>query len=37
MSRIGHVWRAKPGKIDEYKRFHATIWPELEQVLHRTS
>jgi L-rhamnose mutarotase len=37
MSRIGHVWRAKPGKIDEYKRFHATIWPDLEQVLHRTS
>lgn len=33
MRRIGHVWRAKPGKIDEYKRFHARIWPELEQVL----
>lgn len=34
MTRIGHVWRAKPGKIDEYRRAHATIWPELEQMLH---
>ena len=33
MTRIGHVWRAKPGRIEEYKRFHATVWPELEQVL----
>jgi L-rhamnose mutarotase len=33
MPRIGHVWRAKPGKIEEYKRFHADVWPELEELL----
>ncbi len=32
MQRVGHVWRAKPGKIDEYRRVHATVWPELEQL-----
>ena len=30
--RVGHVWRAKPGKIEEYRRVHATVWPELEQL-----
>ena len=33
MTRIGNVWRARPGMIEEYKRFHATVWPELEQLL----
>jgi L-rhamnose mutarotase len=33
MARIGHVWRARPGKIEEYKRFHATVWPELDRLL----
>jgi L-rhamnose mutarotase len=33
MARVGHMWRAKPGRIDEYKRFHATVWPELERLL----
>jgi L-rhamnose mutarotase len=33
MPRIGHVWRAKPGKIDEYKKVHATVWPELDRML----
>jgi L-rhamnose mutarotase len=33
MACIGHVWRAKPGKGDEYRRFHATIWPELQTLL----
>lgn len=31
--RIGNVWRAKPGKIEEYKRVHAKTWPELDVVL----
>lgn len=34
MDRVGHVWRAKPGKIDEYRRVHATVWPELDRLLH---
>jgi L-rhamnose mutarotase len=33
MRYVGHVWRAKPGKIEEYKRFHATVWPELGKLL----
>lgn len=32
MARVGHMWRAKPGKVDEYRRVHATVWPELEQL-----
>ena len=33
MQQIGHVWRAKPGKIDEYRRVHAVVWPEVEEAL----
>lgn len=33
MARVGHVWRAKPGKADEYRRVHATVWPEVEELL----
>lgn len=33
MERVGHVWRIKDGRTEEYARRHATIWPELEQVL----
>ena len=33
MGYVGNVWRAKPGKIDAYRRFHATVWPELEKLL----
>ena len=31
--RIGHVWRVRPGKADEYVRRHRTIWPELAALL----
>jgi L-rhamnose mutarotase len=27
MSRHGQVIRLKPGKLDEYKRYHAEAWP----------
>jgi L-rhamnose mutarotase len=33
MKRVGHAWRTKPGKAEEYRRFHATVWPEVERVL----
>ncbi|MGN6188185.1 MAG: L-rhamnose mutarotase [Conexibacter sp.] len=33
MQQIGHAWRTKPGKAEEYARFHAQVWPEVEQVL----
>jgi L-rhamnose mutarotase len=31
--RVGHVWRVKPGRREDYLRMHATIWPELEALL----
>jgi L-rhamnose mutarotase len=33
MERVGHVWRIKPGRRDDYLRMHKTIWPELERML----
>ena len=33
MERVGHLWRIKPGRRDDYLRMHATIWPELERLL----
>jgi L-rhamnose mutarotase len=33
MERIGHVWRVKPGKTEEYAERHRTIWPELARLL----
>lgn len=33
MEHVGHVWRVKPGMADEYRRVHATVWPELEALL----
>jgi L-rhamnose mutarotase len=33
MERVGHLWRVKPGMADEYRRRHATVWPELERLL----
>lgn len=35
MEQVGHVWRARPGKIDEYRKVHATVWPEVEDALRR--
>jgi L-rhamnose mutarotase len=29
MQRIGHVWRLRPGKAEEYDERHREIWPEL--------
>jgi L-rhamnose mutarotase len=31
--RIGHVWRVKPGRAEEYLRRHRSIWPELAELL----
>ena len=27
MKRFGQVIRLKPGKLDEYKKYHADVWP----------
>jgi L-rhamnose mutarotase len=32
MQRVGHAWRTKPGKAEEYRRVHAMVFPEVEQV-----
>jgi len=29
MRRIGSVTKIKPEKIEEYKRYHACVWPEV--------
>lgn len=34
MAQVGHVWRVKEGKRDEYHRVHAVVWPETEQALY---
>ena len=33
MEHVGHVWRIRSGRVEEYERRHRTIWPELEAVL----
>jgi L-rhamnose mutarotase len=33
VARVAQVWRAKPGKAEAYRRVHATVWPEIEQLL----
>ncbi len=29
MERMGHVIRLRPEVVDEYKRIHAAVWPEV--------
>jgi L-rhamnose mutarotase len=36
MERIGHVYRVKPGKAEEYARRHATIPQKLDALLRET-
>ena len=33
MQRIGFLIRVKPDKLDEYKKLHAEIWPDLLEEL----
>jgi L-rhamnose mutarotase len=34
--RIAFILRVKPDKMDEYKRRHAAVWPEMLQALRET-
>lgn len=34
MKRCGMVIRVKPEKLDEYKRLHADVWPEVLRIIH---
>lgn len=33
MQRMGLVLRLKPGTIDEYKRLHVAVWPEVLSLI----
>jgi L-rhamnose mutarotase len=33
MKRFGSVIQLKSGKFDEYKRLHATVWPEVLKMI----
>lgn len=34
MKRFGKVIKLKPGCLEEYKKYHANLWPELRERLH---
>lgn len=33
MRRYGMAIKIKPGKIEEYKRLHATVWPDVLKMI----
>ena len=35
MERAGFMLKVKPGKIEEYKRHHEAVWPEMLDALRR--
>ncbi len=35
MERVGFVMRLLPGKAEEYRRRHASVWPEMLEALRR--
>jgi L-rhamnose mutarotase len=36
MNRVGFTLRVKPELIDEYRRHHTQVWPEMLDALRRT-
>lgn len=32
MAYVGQVWKAKGGRIDDYREAHREVWPELESL-----
>ena len=34
MQRFGMVLRLKPDAIDKYKAYHASVWPEVLEMIH---
>jgi L-rhamnose mutarotase len=36
MKRICFVLQVKPGRLDEYKKRHRTVWPEMLDALRKT-
>ncbi len=35
MKRYGMVIKARPGKLDEYKKYHANVWPEVIEMIKK--
>jgi len=33
MKRYGIVIKVKPGKLEEYKKIHSEIWPEVSKII----
>jgi L-rhamnose mutarotase len=36
MKRVGFVLKVKPDKLEEYKRHHQQVWPEMQTALRET-
>ncbi|MBZ0296566.1 MAG: L-rhamnose mutarotase [Anaerolineae bacterium] len=36
MKRVGFLLKVRPDKIDEYKKHHEAVWPEMLDALQRT-
>jgi L-rhamnose mutarotase len=36
MKRVGFLLQVRPDKIDEYKKHHEAVWPEMLDALRRT-
>ena len=36
MERVGFVLKVKPEMIEEYKRHHENVWPEMLDALRRS-
>ena len=36
MKRVGFLLKVRQDKIEEYKKHHATVWPEMLDALRRT-
>lgn len=34
MQRMSHMIRVKPEVLDEYRRIHNAVWPEILQAIH---
>eukprot|EP00004_Rigifila_ramosa_P028102 TRINITY_DN9439_c0_g1_i1.p2 TRINITY_DN9439_c0_g1~~TRINITY_DN9439_c0_g1_i1.p2 ORF type:complete len:137 (-),score=20.62 TRINITY_DN9439_c0_g1_i1:190-579(-) len=35
--RYGSVIKVRPEKLDEYKRLHAAVWPEILERIHKSN
>ena len=36
MKRIGFILKVRQDKIEEYKKAHENVWPEMKEALNRT-